>query len=247
VFVNEPADEPKGAVQSCYILVSNPHDPLRVGVDETYSLNISSSGCVLSAKTVYGAYMGLQTLGQAIRFDFDTQRYEVAGTPLVVNDAPKFAWRGILIDTDRHWLSLPTIMQIIDALTYAKLNVLHWHLVDWQSWPMQSAAYPKLWNAAWSKRERYTFSDVSKVVAYAATQGVVVVPEFDTPGHASSMCRGYPELCCSALCAENDNHPLSPVPDANGKNVSLDAIKAVLTELAAVFPGEFFQSDFYFA
>ena len=102
-------------------------------------------------------------------------------------------------------------------------------------------AYPDLWTAAWSKRERYTLKDVSSVITYANARGIRVVPEFDTPGHASSMCVGYPDLCCSAVCGPGDNNPLSPVPDATGKNVSLDAIYAVLSEMAAISPDEFFH------
>ena len=118
--------------------------------------------------------------------------------------------------------------------------MLHLHVVDWQSWPLQSVAYPGLWNASWSKRERYTFNDMRTLVAYANARGIVVLPEFDTPGHATSMCTAYPELCCSASgCGAGNNNPLSPVPDASGRNVTLDAIKAVLTEMASIFPGEF--------
>jgi hexosaminidase len=123
-----------------------------------------------------------------------------------------------------------------------QINVLHLHVVDWQSWPLQSVSYPGLWNASWSKRERYTFNDMRTLVAYANARGIVVLPEFDTPGHATSMCTAYPELCCSAKgCGAGNNNPLSPVPDASGRNVTLDAIKAVLTEMASVFPGEFFH------
>ena len=117
----------------------------------------------------------------------------------------------------------------------------HWHIVDWQSWPLESTAYPKLWSAAWSSRERYTLRDVAAVVEFARARGVRVVPEFDTPGHASSMCVGYPELCCSPSCMQSGGSPLSPVPDANGKNVSLDAINAVLTEISAITFDEFFH------
>ena len=164
--------------------------------------------------------MGLQTLSQAIRFNFDTQQYGVAGTPLAIADAPKFAWRGILIDTDRHWLSLRDIYRIIDALGYAKLNIIHWHIVDWQAWPLQSTAYPNLWTAAWSPRERYTLADVTSVIKFANSRGIRVVPEFDTPGHATSMCFAYPELCCpQAGCnwpnrEGSTNTPLTPVPNA---------------------------------
>jgi hypothetical protein len=167
------------------------------------------SAASITANTIYGAYMGLQTLSQvckrfrvntsaklsassshghaisvlgfqAIRFNFDVEQYGVAAAPLIISDAPKFAWRGILIDTDRHWLSLRDIYRIIDALGYAKLNILHWHIVDWQAWPLQSTAYPALWSAAWSSRERYTLADITTVINYANARGIRVVPEFDT-------------------------------------------------------------------
>jgi hexosaminidase len=105
---------------------------------------------------------------------------------------------------------------------------------------LESLAYPKLWTAAWSPRERYTLSDVAGVIEYARARGIRVMPEFDTPGHASSMCVGYPQLCCGG--GPGGSTPLSPLPDpATGKNVSLDAIAAVVGEMASVSPDEFFH------
>jgi N-acetyl-beta-hexosaminidase len=176
----EPA--PPGALSSVNVKITDVNVPLQLGVDESYTLLVPADGtpATITANTVYGAYMALQTLFQAIRFDFDLQQYGIAAAPLSITDAPKFAWRGILIDTDRHWLSLRDIHRIIDAMGYAKLNILHWHIVDWQAWPLQSTAYPALWGAAWSSRERYTLTDVSNVIAYANARGIRVVPEFDT-------------------------------------------------------------------
>jgi len=244
IFQNDAyAAPPAGALAELVITVANPAAPLTIDVDESYALTVPADGsaATLVANTTYGAYWGLQTFSQAVRFDFVSGQYGVAAAPLVIADAPKFAWRGILIDTDRHWLSLPAIKNIIDGLTYAKMNVLHWHIVDWQSWPLQSLALPALWTAAWSPRERISLRDVAAIVEYARARGVRVVPEFDTPGHATSMCVGYPALCCSAACGPQGNAPLTPVPDAAGKNVSLDAIRAVLGEIAAVTPDEFFH------
>lgn len=234
---------PFGALASVSINVADVNAPLELGVDESYSIEIDgTTTCQLNANTIYGAFMGLQTLSQAIRFDFDSQEYSIAATPLVIQDAPKFAWRGILVDTDRHWLSLPHLYRIIDSLGYAKMNIMHWHIVDWQSWPLQSTAYPNLWSAAWSNRERYTLNDVVAVIKYANDRGIRVVPEFDTPGHATSMCTGYPELCVPiSSCGPGNNAPLTPCPDANGTNVALEAIQAVLSELAALSPDQFFH------
>lgn len=242
IFVQGANEPPASATAVLNIIIANPSTPLALGVDESYSLTIPDDGsaATLTSNTAYGAMMGLQTFSQAVRYDFDAQQYIVQSAPLVINDAPKFAWRGILVDTSRHWLSLYHLYRIIDSLGYAKLNTLHWHIVDWQAWPLESKAYPNLWQAAWSKRERYTLKDISAVITYANARGIRVVPEFDTPGHATSMCVGYPELCCSAFCGPNNNYPLSPVL-VNGQNVSLDAIYAVLSELAAISPDEFFH------
>ena len=149
---------------------------------QSYSLFIPSDGspATINASTIFGAYMGLQTLSQAVRFIFETEQYGVAAAPLAIEDAPKFPWRGILVDSDRHWLSPSELRRIIDALGYTKLNVLHWHIVDWDSWPLESPSYPTLWTAAWSPRERYTLTDVSGVISYASERGVRVVLEFDT-------------------------------------------------------------------
>jgi N-acetyl-beta-hexosaminidase len=115
-------------------------------------------------------------------------------------------------------------------------------IVDRQSWPLESVAVPGLWNRSWSPRERYTLADVGAVVEYARARGVRTVPEFDTPGHANSMCYQYPDLCPSATCNyAGTSVPLTPVPDAQGKPVALNAIQAVLTEIAAQTPDEFFH------
>ena len=116
---------PAGATTQVNINVADVNVPLQLGVDESYTLAWPADGsaATITAKTIYGAMMALQTLSQAVRYDFDAGNYAVQGCPLAITDAPKFAWRGILIDTDRHWLSLHTIQRIIDALGMAKMNI----------------------------------------------------------------------------------------------------------------------------
>jgi hexosaminidase len=239
MFAHGAPAAPAGAATSVLITVDAPATPLSLYVDESYTLSIPLTGAIrITAVTNFGAYHALQTLSQAVRYDFNADVYTVAATPLDIADAPKFAWRGILVDTDRHWHSLASLKAIIDGMTYAKLNIVHWHIVDWQSWPLQSAALPLLWAASWSPRERYSFEDVRAVVEYARARGVRVVPEFDTPGHASSMCVSYPALCCGP---HSGSAPLTPVPDAAGKNITLDSVAAVIGEIAAITPDEFFH------
>jgi hypothetical protein len=109
----------------------------------------------------------------------------------------------------RHFETLATIRRIIDSLTYAKLNVLHWHISDSQSFPLESKTYPKLWAGAFSPQERYVQADVADIVEYARARGVRVMVEFDQPGHAASWCAGYPEVCPSTTCTQ----PLNPATE----------------------------------
>jgi len=116
---------------------------------------------------------------------------------------------------------LHVIYRIIDSLPYAKLNVLHWHNSDSQSFPFESTTYPKLWNGAYSPTEKYTQADIAAVVEYARDHGVRVMVEFDMPGHAQSWCVGYPEVCPSPTCTT----PLNPAVDA-----TFELIKSLLNE-----------------
>lgn len=211
------------------VSVVNVSVPLQLGVDESYTLTVPESEPVatLVANTVYGALRGLETFSQLVHFDFELGAYRLDYLPLTIQDAPAFAYRGILIDTSRHFQPVNTIKAIIDSMTYAKMNVLHWHLVDYQSWPVQSFAYPLLWSASWSPRERYTLADVAVVVEYARSRGVMVIPEFDTPGHADAVCVGYPDACPAPNCTA----PLNPASPT-----SLAVVSGVIQEWASIFP-----------
>lgn len=126
--------------------------------DESYTLQIPSDGsaATLHAATIYGAMHGLETFSQLVYFDFETENFIVEDCPWTIDDAPRFPHRGLMMDTARHFEPLESIRDIIDSLPYAKINVLHWHMSDSQSFPMQSKTSPKLWDGAWSSIERYT-------------------------------------------------------------------------------------------
>jgi len=205
-------------------------DHPQLETDESYSLTVPNQGetpAVLKAKTVYGALRGLESFSQLVTFDFDAGLYVLKNAPIQIDDAPRFPHRGLMIDSARHFLPLPAIRDIIDSLPYAKINVLHWHMVDSQSFPFESLTHPKLWEGAYSPLERYTQSDVESIVEYARLRGVRVIVEFDMPGHAASWCSGYPEICPSPTCTQ-------PLNVAN--SATFDLIDGLIGEITGGKP-----------
>jgi hexosaminidase len=203
----------------------------QLDTDESYTLEVSADSATLHAKTVYGALRGLETFSQLVRFDFDSETYSIDGAPYTISDAPRFAHRGLMIDSARHFQPLASIRGIIDSLPFAKINTLHWHLVDTQSFPFHSETNPKLWDGAYDERSKYTHSDIASIVEYARKRGVRVMPEFDMPGHAQSWCVGYPELCPSTTCT-------TPLDVSNNFTFALiDRLLAECTARRASTPG----------
>ena len=177
--------------------------PLDLGVDEGYALEVPSDGspASLRAQTVWGALHGLQTLSQLVRFDFDAGAYWVDSTPISISDSPEFAWRGVMVDPARQFLPLATLRAVVDSLAIAKLNTLHVHILDCDSFPIEvRAPFSNLWAGAFSPRERYTAADLAGLVDFARLRGVRIVFEFDQPGHMGAMCKG--ECACVAVESE---------------------------------------------
>lgn len=139
-----------------------------------------------------------------------------------------------MIDTSRSYLTVTAIKQALDAMAYCKLNVLHWHMVDDQSFPVESIALPKLAGlGAYSSKHVYSHTDLREVVAYARARGIAVLPEFDIPGHTTSWQFGYPELA-SSCSTDLRAHPLDPT-----KESTYALIETLLTEIDPLFGDEF--------
>jgi hexosaminidase len=112
-----------------------------------------------------------------------------------ISDTPKVLHRGLLIDTGRHFIPVEDILLILDAMSYNKLNVLHWHIVDDDSFPYLSTAFPEMAvKGAFHPLLVYTVDDRKKVVEYARMRGIRVIPEFDSPGHIRSWGLSHPKL-----------------------------------------------------
>jgi hexosaminidase len=147
---------------------------------------------------------------------------------VAVVDGPVYPYRGLMIDTGRHFLPLSLIRHAIDGLAALKMNVLHWHLLDSQSFPVASQAYPQLSAAgAFAAAATYTLDDLRAIVAYAKQRGVRVVPEIEMPGHGS-FSAGMPELSLSSCTDVLD-------PTRNSTYVFLAAF---LAEMTTVFDDE---------
>lgn len=159
-----------------------------ISEDESYSIDITSERCTLRAATVVGALRGLETLLQLVEADSTEFHLPLAH----IDDHPRFAWRGLLIDVSRHWEPVEVIERNLDAMAMVKLNVLHWHLSDDQGFRVESKLHPELQRRG-SDGLYYTQDEIRRVVAYARDRGIRVVPEFDMPGHANSWFVGYPQ------------------------------------------------------
>jgi hexosaminidase len=224
---------------------------------EGYSLVSSPSRIVISAGDSRGLFYGAVTLWQMLSKQADGFVIPVA----TIDDAPRFGWRGLMLDSARHYQSPEFIRKFIDVMALHKLNVLHWHLSDDQAWRLEIKKYPRLTEVgAWrvpagpaaaadidpaTGKSRlyggfYSQEDVRDLVAYARSRNVSIVPEIDMPGHASAAIAAYPKLAVL-------DRPSTTVPADWGVYPNLFNVEEstfrffedVLTEVVALFPGQY--------
>jgi hexosaminidase len=196
---------------------------LRHGIDESYELEVrpvidNDDHILLQSLTVYGAMHALQTLLQLLEFGWLDESatatqglptYLIHDTPIQISDAPTYPFRGLMIDTARHYLPLDLILANLDVMAMNKMNVLHWHVTDSQSWPYQSTSFPELsTKGAYCKDCIYRQADVARVVKEASTRGIRVIPEFDLPGHSQAVGASHPELLTACGDSGSPREPL---------------------------------------
>ena len=160
-----------------------------VGEDESYHLKVTPSAVELSAANPLGVLHGLQTFLQLVRIT--PQGF--AAPAVNIDDEPRFAWRGLMIDSGRHFQPMDVIERNLDGMEAVKLNVFHWHISDDQGFRMESKVYPLLQEKG-SNGLYYTQKQVAEVIEYARDRGIRVIPEFDMPCHTTSWFVGYPQL-----------------------------------------------------
>lgn len=209
----------EGAARSDIVLRAADRYDARLG-DEGYVLDVRANGITASANTAHGLFYALQTLQQIS--SRSGNRLRSHGVTIV--DWPAYRWRGIHLDTARHFFTPDVIERYIDVAAHYKLNTFHWHLSDDQAWRLRSDRYPALAGGS-----GYSRADVERIVAYAARRYVAVVPEIDLPGHARAALRAYPHLSCGyeTLC-----------PTAAGFAFARD----VWSEAMAAFPSPYLHA-----
>jgi hexosaminidase len=218
-----------------------------LGNDERYQLHIQPTLISIEANTDFGAMHALTTVVQLVSgADKDLAKAGLKSPlqalhlpQLRIIDSPRFAWRGLLIDSVRHFIPLNDLKRQLDGLAAAKLNVFHWHLTDDQGWRIESKRYPKLHQMA-SDNIYYTQQEIKELVAYASVLGIRVVPEFDVPGHASAIAVAYPELMAEKkhYTMERQWGVFEPVLDVSDAKVYA-FIDGLVGEIAALFPDSY--------
>jgi len=212
-------------------------DVPELGEDESYRLEVSSSGAILTAATTLGAMRGLETFLQLA----EATPRGFAVPAMTIQDKPRFPWRGLMIDVSRHFIPIAVLKRNLDGMAAVKLNVFHWHLSDDQGFRVESKRFPRLQGMG-SDGLYYTQAEVRDLVRYAQERGIRVVPEFDMPGHSTAWYVGYPELASGPgpYAIERKWGVFVPTMDPTEEK-TYKFLDRFIGEMAALFPDKYFH------
>jgi hexosaminidase len=228
------------------VTVTTNDDRLRFGIDESYSLSINNGIAEINAGTVFGAVWGLEAFSQLLHRTYATTEvgarvpgwYEICNIN-IINDSPRFTYRGVMIDTARHFLPIASIESVIDVLSALRLNALHIHFTDDDNWPLYIPTLSNITNvSAYSAQHVFWPDDLRAIVKYGRKRGVIVFPEIDLPAHSSTLRAAIPEMGCFIP---------NPPPATGGSRVLIDpsypellsTMRNIWRAMDAVFPKEY--------
>ncbi|MET1015392.1 MAG: family 20 glycosylhydrolase [Leifsonia flava] len=219
---------------------------------EGYALSTAATGARLTADTAEGLFRGVQTLRQLFPAAIESrERVDALGTrwaaaSVDIDDYPRFAYRGAMLDVARHFFDVADVKRYIDDIALLKTNHLHLHLTDDQGWRIEIDGWPKLTEIGGSSSvndERggfYTKADYAEIVAYAQQRFITVVPEIDLPGHTNAALAAYPELTCTGQAP-----PLYTGIEVGFSTVCINSeetyrfVSDVVRQMAAMTPGPY--------
>jgi len=231
--------------------------------DEGYALDVTPAQVVITGATPAGVFYGVQSLMQLLppavwRSVLQPgARWRIPG--IRITDHPRFAWRGLMLDSARYYMPTSFIKRLFDLMALHKLNRFHWHLTDDQGWRLEIKRYPKLTSVgAWraetvvgheSNRPKYmdgvphggfyTRDDVRELVAYARERMITIIPEIEMPGHAQAAIAAYPELGCTGRRLPVSTHWGVHTTLFNTEAKTIRFLQNVLSEVIELFPGSF--------
>lgn len=216
---------------------------------ESYCLAIDGDGVKISTPDLRGLNHALATLQQLILTSDGTRLPEVK-----INDAPRFAYRGLMLDCARHFWTVDELKETLDQMAFFKLNTLHFHLTDNQAWRFAMDDYPQLTTVGTTypdfqelSGKYYTKDDIREIVAYAAERGIDVIPEIDLPGHSTALLAAMPQLSCKGGTFEPypEERPVEKRKrmDENmvcvGNPQTYEFIEDVVDALVEIFPSDY--------
>ncbi|GAA3239801.1 beta-N-acetylhexosaminidase [Dactylosporangium siamense] len=215
-----------------------------VGHPEGYRLSVTNRQVTLRAAAPAGLFAGVQTLRQLL--PAVAGPWTIAGGE--IRDQPRFAYRGAMLDVSRHFYTVAEVKRFIDQIARYKLNVLHLHLTDDQSWRIEIRSWPRLATYGGSTQVgggpggHYTQEQYQDLVAYAASRHITVIPEIDVPGHTTAALASYPELNADGVApalftGQGNATGFSSL--ATDKELTYRFVDDVLREVAALTPGDY--------
>ncbi|MFE9649764.1 beta-N-acetylhexosaminidase [Streptomyces sp. NPDC006365] len=262
--LRQAAEVPDGANR--ILLRIQPPLADELGSPEAYRLTVDGDRVVIAGASAAGLFWGAQTFRQllgpdAFRRAPVTRKPEWEVPLVTIRDAPRFPWRGLMLDVSRHFMPKDGVLRYLDLMAAHKLNVFHFHLTDDQGWRIEIKRYPKLTEiGSWRERTKfghrasplweekphggyYTQDDIREIVAYAAERHIAVVPEIDIPGHSQAAIAAYPELGNTDVIDTTslsvwDNWGVSHNVLAPTDN-TLRFYEGVFEEVLELFPSEF--------
>ncbi|MBQ9223688.1 MAG: beta-N-acetylhexosaminidase [Prevotella sp.] len=226
----------------------------KVSNKEGYRLTVNNKKILIEGSTPAGVFYGIQTLRKTLPITKEAASIEIPA--VVIDDAPRFAYRGMHLDVSRHFFPLRFVKQYIDMMVLHNMNTFHWHITDDQGWRIEIKKYPELTKKG-SIRQRtvvgrntelfdytpyggyFTQEEAKEIVRYAAERYIKVIPEIDMPGHMLAALHAYPELGCTG--GPYEVCPLWGVFDdilCAGNPKVYDFVKGVLDEICEIFPSE---------
>ena len=235
LFFNQFISAATNVAQAPFTIKVNRPGAIKLNEDESYNLEISTDKILLNAETDLGAMHGLETLLQLLSSDNGSYYFPVCS----VQDKPRFAWRGLMIDVGRHFLPVDVIKRNIDGIAAVKMNVLHLHLTEDQGFRIESKVFPKLHELG-SDGNYFTQEQMKDIIRYANDRGIRVIPEFDIPGHATSWFIGYPELASAPgpYTIERKFGIFDPTIDPT-RETTYEFLDKFLGEMAQLFNDEY--------